>query len=425
MRVDGVSAEIARQLKAVTESSSVRDWLKDEKPKVGVGDFLCINNSFVFREVATRKHQRVLARPTTAVDPLALGDATLVSHRFNTEFKFVSPKDPNLKPAPVAAALEEHLEHVGSIIFVLLGEVDDRVIHSEAIGHELFDRITLHTSVQERLSLEGKTIIVNDTTDEDALWEDLSREARKAGVIKDEFPEDFAKAFAVALEKLSENVRVLLSLPKPGALPKKGILNQIAERIRTNARQYDEAVKKCGGRKAGNAGAYNEMLRISYNFAAEAVQLLRLITEICDLKPVFLWLTLSDQWVLSQAFRKLPWTRPGKKASLKDYQKIINGARNSAFHHFLPFQRTVEVKVDGISLAAKRLTLFSDHGAKQNKFEYDEQPIVEALLQFTRAEEKLVAPSYWKQNSQVMSATADLIESFDKALRLVHSGVNA
>src|SRR5437762_9854288 len=103
MATKDLLVEIERQRHSILDSPSLRAFLKDEKLKVG--SFLCVNNSFVFREVATSKNQRVLASPLTSIDPVAFGEGVLVTHRFYNDYKLVPSKDPGLKPAEVKAAI--------------------------------------------------------------------------------------------------------------------------------------------------------------------------------------------------------------------------------------------------------------------------------------------------------------------------------
>ena len=65
--------------------------------------------------------------------------------------------------------------------------------------------------------------------------------------------------------------------------------------------------------------AFNEVLRLPYNFAGDAKTFIELIVSICDLKPVVLWGTIGSHFALSEAFRALPWMRSRNKASLKKY----------------------------------------------------------------------------------------------------------
>lgn len=112
---------------------------------------------------------------------------------------------------------------------------------------------------------------------------------------------------------------------------------------------------------------YTNILRIAYNFAGEAVTILRLLVSVRDLKPILFWMTVKEQIELAEAFRNLPWARTSKKPSLGGYRNLIGGARNRTFHHLLPFEQTIQVQLDGVPITAKHLRLFPDHSSARNK----------------------------------------------------------
>lgn len=98
---------------------------------------------------------------------------------------------------------------------------------------------------------------------------------------------------------------------------------------------------------------------------------------------------------------------------------MIGGARNKSFHNLFPFSKTLRVPLDGVPLEAIRLTFFSEYGGKKNanRFEYQDQDLIEAFTEFTRAGEKFVPFSFWGKNLDVMSRTVDLLRATDDALR--------
>lgn len=421
MSQQDILARIEQQYQSVAASPSLGAFLAKERH--AAGDFLCVNNTFVFRDVPTKKSALVLGARITNANPLEWADLSTLPAHFNTDFEIIQARNPKLKPRTLADAVAKEIADFGQMTFVLLGETDDHVTCREAIGSGVLKELVWDPRAKALLAIDGDAVTISSTSDPDGLRAELEKQARTTGLISDGLPEQLRKAFSVALESITESARISLDLPT-GKLPKQGLLKRLAKRIVEISDEYEVHLKKCGGVPGGGNGAYHELLRLAYNFSADAAELLRLTTSICDLKPLCLWLTAGDQLALSDAFHKLPWVRQDKKPSLKEYASIIGGARNAAFHHLLPIDNTIEVKVDGLSVAAKRLTIFGSYGKNHNGFEYDEQPIVEALLRFTRADQKTAPPAFWQQNLAVMRASANVLHSFDDALRLVHGAVH-
>lgn len=417
-----VVSRIEKQFQMVLSHPSLSGFLAKEKH--ASGDFLCVNNTFVFRDVPTKKHALVPGARISNTKPLETADLSAIAGHFNTDFDVVLGRNPKLKPRAIADAVAQEIADFGKMTFVLLGEIDDHVLCREPIGSSVLKELVWDPHAKAPLGLDGDVVTISSTADPDGLRTELEKHAKKAGLIADSLPDALKKAFSVALETLSENARVFLQLPS-GKVPADGLLRKLAARIEEIADEYQGHLKKCGGAPSGDTGAYHEMLRLAYNFSADAAELLRLTTSICDLKPLCLWLTVGDQLALSDAFHKLPWMRQDKKPSLKEYAAIISGARNAAFHHLLPVDHTIDVRVDGLSVTAKRLTIFGGYGKNHNAFEYDEQPIVEALLRFTRADQQSAPPAFWQQNLIVMRATATFLKSFDEGLRLIHAAVHS
>lgn len=422
MRHQEIVTAVEQQYARAIESPSLKAFLAKERH--APGDFLCVNNTFVFRDVPTKKNALVLGARITNTNPLEVAELSALPAHFNTDFEIIQARNPKLTPGTLASAVAKEIADFGQMTFVLLGEIDDHVTCREAIVSGVLKELVWDPHAKSLLAIDGDVVTISSTSDPDGLRTDLEKQAKKAGLISDGLPEQLRKAFSVALECITGSARISLELPS-GKLPKQGLLKRFAKRIVEIADEYEVDLKKCGGAPAGENGAYHELLRLAYNFSADAAELLRLTTSICDLKPLGLWLTTGDQLALSDAFHKLPWVRQDKKPSLKEYAAIIGGARNAAFHHLLPIDRTIEVKVDGLSVAAKRLTIFGSYGKNHNGFEYDEQPIVEALLRFTRADQKTAPLAFWQQNLAVMRASATFLHSFDDALRLIHGAAYA
>lgn len=90
---------------------------------------------------------------------------------------------------------------------------------------------------------------------------------------------------------------------------------------------------------------FNDLLRIAYNFAGDALLVIRLLVSVCDLKPIVRWCSVDEWFRLADAFRSLPWSKVKEKPSLDSYQQTINAARNSAFHRLLRVDSTLRVQL--------------------------------------------------------------------------------
>ena len=164
----------------------------------------------------------------------------------------------------------------------------------------------------------------------------------------------------------------------------------------------------------------NDILRIAYNFSSDATGFLRLIVSLCDLKPVVLWGTIAEHHALSEAFNELPWSRSKLKPSLGNYQRTIADARNSAFHNLFPFRKSLSVSLPEAALGTPELRIFSEHTRRsENQLTYRDKELVDVLLEFTRARERRVSLTFWRQNLAVMDAAISLFQRTNEFLKML------
>ena len=177
----------------------------------------------------------------------------------------------------------------------------------------------------------------------------------------------------------------------------------------------------CEDTSVSGRDALTNILRISYNFAQDAVKLIQLIVHLCDIKPIVLWCTLTWHYELGKEIEHLPWSYfRNTKPTLSNYQDIVRTARNRAFHSLIPFHESIVVDLNGIDISAKTLHLFESYTTKRsNPLDYQDRQIVELLAEFTRPREAVVPPSFWKQNLCVIEATRDLVRSTAECLVLL------
>jgi hypothetical protein len=401
--------EIANQIRdavaAVVKQPEFVKWLKAEQ--IGEG-LILLNNSFIFRQkLKTIKSELYLGIPARTASHLGVSNVIVVRGiTFNTDFKFVELKGmKKLQTDEIQTAIDKELGRLGSIVMVLIGA---------SIGHSLFSEIELNPRSSTAVTVNDKTIQVNSISNEEAIWSELEK-AHGAHL-----PEDFAEPLATALDHIRKHHYAVLSLP--GELnPSHPLLDSFVEALRENATRYKKAWSKCKGQLDMDPGEFNDVLRIAYNFATDAVLVIRLLVSICDLKSIVRWCTVDEWFRLAETFRKLPWAKTKDKPSLDAYQQTVNNARNKAFHRLLPVDNTLRVELEGTKLGRITLRLFPEYVARnaEQTMDYEDRALVELLTDFTRVSEKSVSPQFWQRNITVMEGTIELLSRTSSALKLL------
>ena len=231
------------------------------------------------------------------------------------------------------------------------------------------------------------------------------------------------RAFDPAFQSLKEKARIKLKLPSSASQPDPlSFIRRMRDSVNQKQQEYIHAVEEYEVSGETDLLHAKEIMRISYNFAEDAIKILQLLVSISDLKAVLLWCTVKEHFDVSEAFRNLPWTRSDRKPSLDEYQKTISGARNSAFHNLFAFDRTIEADLEGVPFTARRLTLLPAHSLRKSTifFEYDDREVVEVLTALSRAPESAVPLEFWKKNTAVMASFEKLLERTETALWILH-----
>jgi hypothetical protein len=396
-----------------------------QKQKLNDDDLILINNSFLHRDketIRTVKNARYLCIVNDGSSFSIKELATVKSDDFNLDFKYISKKSTNYPIlTPLNESINSEFNNLGKIIYILIGVIDNSKVFKKSIDNELFDEIILDFNQNSKIQIIDNNIIIQDANDEDLLWEELCQVSKVRKNIIQPLPESIKKPFQNAVKKLRDESYFALKLPSSNDNNNITFLDLMVDSIRSQIEEYTISLKKCGEELDQDQSEFNNILRIAYNFSSDAVKLIKLLISICDLKPIILWTTIDDQVALADAFRMIPGLND-KKPELKEYVSKINGARNKSFHDLFPFHYTIEAKLDGIFLSAKRLRLFSPFRSKSsNIFEYEDQQLVDIFTEFTRAEERHIEKQFWHQNLEVMSATINLLDSISSSLKLLFS----
>jgi len=428
LRVGGSRLSIETDLKRiltdavskVLDQSTFTEWLEseDELEEGHIG----INNSFIFREdLKTRKNAKFLCVSLKKGEQPSGEGACLASNiKFNKKFTYVSPKDKNAAYEEIDTALASALDSFGKIPLILIGTITDNVKVEAKVDHKLFARMIVDPAQKELVTVNDNVVFVREAQDEEAIWNALEEAARTAKIADPPLPLDLQQPFAKALGQLRSESYALVTLPhsRKGSAAD-GLLDDIVKVLDHQIGEYSSSLAKCKKDPQKNAEDFNSVLRISYNFSSDATKILRLLISLCDLKPVLFWCTVAEWFALSECFQNLPWSKSIAKPSLPAYQGMIGGARNRSFHNLFPFSKTLKVPLDGIPLGAISLTFFTEYSGRtnSNRFEYQDQALIEAFTEFTRAGEKFVPFSFWVKNLEVMARTVELLRAIGVTLR--------
>lgn len=389
-------------------------WLGDEQ--LSTGDMAVVNNSFVFRDVKTVKSDRFIAfsdlsqtRPEVHV---------VKAPRQNLDFKrFSGAGLSQLQVLDFDSTVEEELQRLGFLDFLLIGEVRDTVILEEPVGHQDMDQIIWNPSACAPTVGNG-IVTTGQVHDEEPVWRAVAASFSNQGL---EVPDGLRDAVGTTLDKLQEKAEAIVVIPSSPDASDAGISDSILVVIREQRDQYSDALTRLNATTGQDISALNEVLRIAYNFASDATGFLRLIVSICDLKPLVMWGTIAEHYALSEAFRKLPWTRSKNKPTLKNYQRNIGDARNSAFHNLFPFRKTLRVELPTDAIGDASLTIFSEHSKKSaNQLTYRDKELVNVLTEFTRARDRQVPSGFWQRNLDVMDRTIELFEATNRFVKELH-----
>jgi len=408
-----ITAQIRAAVAAFAKQREFLKWLKEEK----VGDGLVLlNNSFIFRQkLKTVKSDLYLGIPVRTTSHLGVSNVVVARGlAFNSDFKFVELKAmKTLEVQEIDPAIDKQLSQLGSIVMVLIGEVLNNVVTRAPIGHSLFSELELNPAATT-LAIKDKTIQVRSISDEEEIWTELEK-ARGT-----QLPTDLAQPLASALDHIRKNHYAVLRLPGESS-PSRPLLDSFVDALRQNLARYKHAWNKCKGQMDIDPVEFNDVLRIAYNFATDAVLVIRLLVSICDLKPIVRWCTVDEWFRLAESFRNLPWSKMKDKHSLDAYQLTVSNARNKAFHRLLPVDNTLRVELEGTKLGRITLRLFPEYAERSSEetMDYEDRALVKLLTDFTRVSERSVSPQVWRRNIAVMEAAIELLSRTSSALKLL------
>jgi hypothetical protein len=425
--IEKIETVIIDNLKEIAKTKSFKADLDSQK--IQDGDYILINNSFIFRKpfIKTNKNHQFVTLKVKNKEPDYANIYVSTPTDFDGDFKVIKSKQAaSLKTYPLKQAIETEIRQLGQLVFFLIGEVIENSMSVDipnSLVHGLkYDPIS---KGPELLELDKRRIIVvNQLTDPESVWNLVKSDLEKIPSIN--LPA-LETAFATSFEKLQNEVRLVMNLPKPTSIRfSKSFIVQLRNSVIEQRKLYKLALDKCVNGEDENDINLREVMRISYNFADDAIKLIQLLVSVSDLKAIILWLTIKSHIDLAESIRNLPWSKSEKKASPSNYVEKVKGARNHAFHNLLLFDKTIEADLSGVLVNAKKLTLLPPYAQRKTvvSFDYEDREIVEIISEITRATETVVTLDFWIKNSIVLEVFEKLLEATEDALWLLNSACN-
>lgn len=424
--IDEIKALIVRNVDELINTKEFVSLLASHPAQDG--DVILINNSFILRKplIRTKKNGQFLFLKVKGSQPDTSDVYVSAPSDFDQDFKIVNTKQAEkMSLMPVEQAIEKEVQNLGQLIFFLIGDVVDSSYSSEIQNHHISElKFDPNVAKPEVIGVDGKTIIViNQLTDPGAAWNIIKPELE---IIPNINLDALEKAYAQSFEKIQNEARLIMNLPQPASLRKSNsFIEQLQNSVIEQKKLYVSALEKCTSGQDPNEINLREIMRISYNFADDAIKLMQLLVSLSDLKAIVLWLTLKSHFDLAESIRNLPWTKSDKKASPDYYVEKIKGARNHAFHNLLLFDRTIEADLSGVQVNAKKLTILPAYSQRKNNvpLDYEDREIVEILSEITRANETVVTLDFWIKNLAVLESFERLLSSTKETLWLLNSAI--
>ena len=407
-----ISSKILSEVKKIFDDQEFKDWLQNENVVAGRDNYVVLNNSFMFREdIKTNKNSKYLGckiNDNKQIDKRKV--FVLEGLSLNKNFKIQSI-DNNITVSDIDLEIRSEISNLGDIIFILIGEIEDTIEVCEEIQMTDIKKLWLRPLQVLPIEFNGNEVSINSTSNRELIYNEIKNHLTLLGKI---ISKDLPIIIDKAISSIEKSAYCNLLIPSRINPNKKYLLDDIEDIVSTNIADYDRNLPNI----SSSLQAYNEILRISYNFVSDVSELLNLLINVCDLKPIILWLTLSEHYKLDKAFRGLTLGYTNKKQSLKNYESIIKKARNKSFHKLFPFNKTLQVDLPRGSLKDVKIRLFTDYGSKsENQLMYKDRELANIFLKFTRTSEQLVSDDFWQDNSKVMKSTNSLINSTSIALK--------
>jgi hypothetical protein len=413
-KINQVHTAVCQAVGRLLASQTFEDWTKREA--LQVGDLIVFNNSFLYREslTGTTKSKKYLC---VTLDKDAEPAVLQVDGRINSTFKRIASRQVDkYRRRELSPSITEELDELGTIVFSLVGRIgEDQPVSVDLPSGTGFAALRYQPGQAEIADLSDSAVLVNRLDDIDVVWQAIARKCGEAGTVNgDQLAECFEKSFGDLREAAGRPIDV-----EDIAADAPSILSEVVTGVHEQVAAYDIALASHLA-DPDDIEALNEVLRIAYNFADGAKDLIALVVGLSDIKPLLSWLTINAQCELAERFGELPFALVGKaKPSLEKYRSLVAGARNRAFHDLFAFGRPFRVPLKSDAFQAASLHLFREYKRTGSALEFKDRQLVELLQGFTRAAERPVPLGFWEQDLAVMKAVEQVASALHRALLLV------
>ena len=378
--------------------------------------YLVINSSFLYRDVKTaQSNRRLIARLTTSANRVRSDRISIIDNEPLKAHNKIVGAEAQLVSLPTA--IHQEIASMGNLVFVLIGSIKGLRTCSQRVKSTRITEIRLvpsQTGAPVQTTGNGVYSIATLVPIED-LFEHINEELDEGLSIQER------QALVSAYDDMLDAAITEVTVPTTAVRRRQDtILGKIAVSVREQVSSYRTALDTLLAAPEDRM-ALNEVLRIAYNFSVDALPLLSLFVSVCDLKPLVFWCTVKEQWALHRAFSSLPWGALGRKEKLEEYKSLVSQARSYAFHHFLPFESTVEIDLTGLNVQARTIRLFLPFGQKSGRgFHIEDQELADVLVEFSRPKQRPVSEAFWRANLSVMECALKLTEEIVSSLILIH-----
>jgi hypothetical protein len=318
-------------------------------------------------------------------------------------------------------AISEQLSALGVIVFSLVGTISDaQPAEVDITEVDELDALRFDPLIPETASIDDGVISISTLVDLDSVWTAV-RVASEAASFDESKLSALSNCFERKFQELQEESACLVDLADVSdGCP--SILSQIITRLESQVAAFGDALAHHRA-TPDDQDQYNELLRISYNFADGARAFLALLVGVCDLKPILFWMTIAEQLELAHRFAQLPFSLVGvQKPSLDLYRSLIADARNQAFHDIFAFDHPFRVALPGDALRGPELHLFRAFSKRTDSaLTFEDRDLVQLFQSLTRTPSRQVPSGFWEGNELVMTGVVEVVTALRRALVVVYA----
>jgi len=403
---------VKNQVNLLWKHPSFINWRKNEK--LEPEDLIVINNSFLLRnDKTTSKNERYIGlkiKNKQTYEIMIVKRDKIITTDFSKIFK---KSKESYTLVHIEEEINELFDELGKLIFILVGKKISEDAIERKINNKTLKKITWDSSIDKPFILKNANLLFKDPYSNNflsSLYKFLADNGIDSANNK-----KLSKDIEKSVKFLKKEAKTILEIPENNDFKDETLLSRFYKSLDSELEMYKEMMKNIDLNM-------NEILRISYNFLGDGIRLFRLISSICDLKPLILWGTIYFHFIQNQKLMDIPSLIPGRKVDLNYYDRMIKDARNNRFHTITDFKRTLQFNLPKDAIQSTTLTFFSVFSrkrAKTNKLNYKDKKIVDLLTEFYRVEEIILPNDFWEKNYEVMKATNDIFKATSKILRIL------